>query len=137
MAAGTPYSSKNAKIRINNGTHYAMAWEASPETNPDDTTDFEAGGYATQVMCIHKCAFTMEGWFDGGANPFDFSYPLKAGQRLIGVLLYAYNTGGPYWSFPYADVLNVRFNARVDQKLNLTVSCTNWGAFAYPTGNIA
>lgn len=136
MAAGTPLSAKDAVVRIASTVHYAMEWEVDPEKNFDDTTNFEGGGFGTQIGCIRNAKFRISGWWDSGANPFDTPLFLYDGYRLNTVRLYLGGASSTvYWLFPYADVLNIVHGSKVDQKVNLTINCKNYGTFSYPTGN--
>ena len=139
MAAGTAYSAKNAKVRIGTTVYYAQVWEVDPESTYDDTSNFEGAGFENQVACLRKCTFTVDGWWDGGANPFDFATDIKIqdGQTLASVKLYVSDTTGPFWSFPSAHVLAVKMVANVAQKLTLNMRCKAAGTFTYPTGNVA
>ena len=49
MAAGTPLSAKNCKVRINNTVLYNSKWTATPESAMLDTSNMEGAGFEDQI----------------------------------------------------------------------------------------
>jgi hypothetical protein len=137
MAAGTPYSAKNAKVRVNGQVLYAAEWEVTPETNWLDTSNFEGAGFETQVAGLRKCEVTIRGWWDGGRNMHDTPLSIQDGTELANVRCHIADTTSPYWSFPLLDVVGVPVTAQVAEKVMYEFRGKAQGSFTYPTGNVA
>ncbi len=137
MAAGTPLSAKNCKVRINENVHYATKWDIKPESALLDTSNFEGAGFETQIYGLRKCEITIEGWYDAGANPYDSPMNLQDGISLTNLKLYISGTSGPYWLVPSASLRTPPMTSDVKEKVMFRLELKANGAFYYPTGNAA
>jgi hypothetical protein len=139
MAAGTPKSAKNAKVRIGavgggqNFVLYAASWKVEPEVNYDDTTSFEDQGFETQAPCVAKATVEISGFFDAGANPYDGPPQIRPGSQISAKLFL--EDGAPAWDFPKLDITTAPMTAEVKGVLKITINGKAWGSFSYPTGN--
>jgi hypothetical protein len=132
---GTPLSAKNCKVRIGGAVLYNSKWTATPETALLDTSNMEGGGYEDQIAGLSKLDVHIEGWWDGGANPYDAPLMLTDGQVLQQVLLYTNDIGSPYWSMAYAIVKGMPMTADVKDLVKYTLDIKAKGQFVYPTGD--
>lgn len=136
MAAGTPLSAKNAKVRVNGQTLYAAEWEVEPESTWQDTSNFEGAGFEEQVACLRKAMVTISGWWDSGKNMHDAPLSIQDGQLLTNVKCYVSGTDGPFWSFAKFSVVGVPVTAKVGDKIMYRLRGKAQGEFIYPTGNV-
>lgn len=137
MAAGTPISGKSAKVRVNNTAHYAEEWDVEPEADLLDANSFEGGGYKDYIAGLFGAGFTVRGWYDAGANPFDAPMNIQIGTVLTNVKIYVNDTTGPFWNFPKAIVATTPHKANVKGRVELSFTAKGKGTFSYPTGNAA
>jgi hypothetical protein len=135
MAAGTPLSAKNCKVRINNTVLYNSSWTATPETAMLDTSNMEGGGFEDQIGGLRKLEVHIEGWWDAGANPYDPPLNLTDGQ-VVSFILYTNDVNSPNWSGT-ALVKGMPMKAEVKDLIKYTVDMKAKGYFHTPTGNAA
>lgn len=135
MAAGTPLSAKNCKVRINNAVLYNAKWTATPESAYLDTSNMEGGGFEDQIAGLRKLDVHLEGWWDAGANPYDSPLNLLDGQ-VVSFVLYTSDTGSPAWSGT-ALVKGMPMTADVKDAIRYTIDMKAKGSFNTPTGNAA
>lgn len=142
--AFTPFSAKNARVRIGGAVFTAKAWLVTPKTDKIDTTNFEGGGFGDAIGGIVEAEISIDDsdW-DGQANPYDNPPNLRPGQ-VVPVQLYvnapgaAPAVGGPSWSFAQALVLEVPSQARVRESVKLpSIKLYGKGTFSYPGGAAA
>ena len=135
MAAGTPLSAKNAKVRVNGSTLYAVKWDVDPTSDMLDISNFEGGGYRNFIEGLKQATVTVEGWWDGGANPFDVPLSIKNGSILTNFRCYVSDTTGPYWDFPSAIVEGTPMSADVGMEIKWRFTVRAKGTYTFPTGN--
>lgn len=134
--AFTPYSAKNAKIRVGAVVLTAKKWTVTPATDALETTNFEGTGFYECVGGITKATVTIELDDDGQANLWDAaSNTLRPGGRAATVKLYQNDTTGPFWSFPTLFIEQTPQNADVKQQMQNTIQGVGSGSFLYPTGS--
>jgi hypothetical protein len=135
MAAGTPLSAKNCKVRINNSVLFNSKWTATPESAMLDTSNMEGAGFEDQIAGLRKLDIHIEGWWDAGANPYDSPLNLVDGQQ-VSFILYTNDVGSPAWSGT-ALVKGMPMTADVKDLIKYTVDMKAKGSFNTPTGDAA
>ena len=131
--AGVPLSAQAAVVRINANTLYAARWRVHPETHWADTSNFDGGGFETQVACLRKLTAEIEGWWDSNTDMFSAPLNINDGNTLTNVKLYVSGTSSAFWSIPVASVISVPMTADVHDILKygpLVIKAS--GAFVYP-----
>lgn len=137
MAAFTPLSAKNAKVRItvNSTTSFvftAKRWTVSPRVDPLDITNFEGEGFADWLGGIKECEFTIEADYDSLNDPFQDPPDLVAGSIIGPVLLYTDDIPSDHWNFPNVLVVETPMTAAVRELIGITITCKAKGAFMEP-----
>lgn len=139
--AFTPFSAKNAKVRIGAGaaTVTAKAWNVEPDADELDVSNFEGAGYSDVIAGLINARITIELDLDGqaGANIWDTPPTLRPGTTLSTVRLYVNDTTGPSWLFSSALVLASPNNMNVKEAAKATIRLRAKGSFSYPTGTMA
>jgi hypothetical protein len=135
MAAGTPLSAKNCKVRINSAVLYNAKWTATPETAYLDTSNMEGAGYEDQIGGLSKLDVHIEGWWDAGANPYDGPLDLQDGE-VVDFVLYTNDLGSPNWSGT-ALVKGMPMTSDVKDAIKYTLDMKAKGEFLYPEGDAA
>jgi hypothetical protein len=133
MAAGTPLSAKNCKVRINNSVLYNSKWTATPETAMLDTSNMEGAGFEDEIGGLRKLDVRVEGWWDAGANPYDSPLNLQDGQ-VVTFVLYTNDIGSPCWTGT-ALVKGMPMTADVKDLIKYTLDMKAKGQFYTPTGD--
>jgi hypothetical protein len=133
MAAGTPLSAKNCKVRINNTILYNSKWTATPETAMLDTSNMEGMGFEDEIGGLRKLDVHVEGWWDAGANPYDAPLNLQDGQ-VVNFVLFTNDLGSPSWSGS-ALVKGMPMTADVKDLIKYTLDMKAKGQFNTPTGS--
>jgi hypothetical protein len=134
MAAGTPLSAKNAKVRINGAVLFNTKWTATPESAMLDTSNMEGGGYEDQIAGLSKLDIHIEGWWDAGANPYDEPLNLQNGET-VEFVLYTSDIGSPFWAGT-ALVKGMPMTADVKDLVKYTIDMKAKGAFDVPEGDV-
>lgn len=135
--AFTPFSAKNAKIRIGSSTFTAKVWEVTPKTNPADTTNFEGGGFGDAIGTILEADISIQDAdFDADANPYDNPPNLRPVQVVEDLKLYLNDTTSPFWQFLRALVLETPNIARVREAMKLSCKLYGKGSFSFPSGSV-
>jgi hypothetical protein len=132
MAAGTPLSAKNCKVRINSTVLYNSKWTATPETAMLDTSNMEGMGFEDEIGGLRKLDVHVEGWWDAGANPYDTPLNLQDGQ-VVNFVLYTNDIGSPSWSGS-ALVKGMPMTADVKDLIKYTLDMKAKGQFFTPAG---
>jgi len=142
--AFTPFSAKNARVRIGGAVFTAKAWVVTPKTDKIDTTNAEGNGFGDAIGGIIEAEISIDDsdW-DGQANPYDNPPNLQPTQ-VVALRLYLNATAaapavnGPFWNFAQALVLEVPTSARVREAVKLpSIKLYGKGQFTYPTGAAA
>lgn len=137
MAAGTPLSGKNAKVRVGStNVLYAVEWRVRPMADKLDFSNFEGGGFRDFIAGLVQITLSLSGWTDVGANIYEGNLDLVAGGTLSNVLLYWSGTTGPNWSLPSAFIESMEETARVEDLVRYSGEISGKGTFSYPTGNL-
>jgi hypothetical protein len=118
-----------ASSRVN-----VTGWEVSPEAAEHRTDDTASNGYATRILGIRNCTFSMTCNFDAANNYLESPESLGIGQTVNQVKLYLNGTAGTFWSFPTARVISTPMSSRVGDVTTVTINCANDGTFTAPTG---
>jgi hypothetical protein len=135
MAAGTPLSAKDCKVRINSSVLFNSKWTATPESAYLDTSNMEGGGFEDQIPGLRKLDVHIEGWWDAGANPYDSPLNLQDGQ-IVDFVLFTADIGSPAWSGS-ALVKGMPMTADVKDLIKYTIDMKAKGEFDTPTGDAA
>jgi len=135
--AFTPFSAKNAKVRLNGNTFTAKSWTVEATADEIDVSNFEGNGFSDAIGGLKNATITVEYDFDGQSNPFDAPITLAPGQTGTNVRLYLNGTTGPYWSFPSVLVTATPNSANVKEALKGTIRMRNKGTYTAPTGAAA
>jgi hypothetical protein len=135
MAAGTPLSAKNCKVRINGAVLYNSKWQATPETALLDTSNMEGAGLEDCIAGLRKLDIHIEGWWDAGANPYDAPLSLQDGQ-IVSFVLYTNDIGSPNWSGTGL-VKGMPMTADVKDLIKFTLELKAKGSFNTPSGDAA
>jgi hypothetical protein len=122
-----------------NGTNYDGNEGWSIDCSPAELrTDNTAGGGASdRITGTKDLQGTMEMSWDSSRNPFDAPLTLAAGTVLTNLKLYLNGPTSPFYSLPKAIVLKDTTSAKVNEKVAITISFGNKGAFTRPTGNFS
>lgn len=136
MAAFTPRSAKNAKVRINAMVFVAKKWTVTPKVDKIDTTNFESGGYAASTPGITSCEFTIEADYDAANNPYDLPMNVQPAESASDnlILLYLNDTSGPYWQISLANFWEAPMSADVKGALGISLKGEGSGVYLYPSG---
>jgi hypothetical protein len=134
MAAGTPLSAKNCKVRINNSVLFNSKWTATPETAMLDTSNMEGAGFEDQIGGLRKLDVHIEGWWDAGANPYDSPLNLVDGE-VVSFQLFTNDIGSPCWQ-GNALVKGMPMTADVKDLVKYTVDMKAKGVFSTPSGSL-
>lgn len=137
MPAGTPYSAKNAKARVNGNVLFNVNWTVTPESDLLDTSNKEGGGKKDYIAGLSGVKVHVEGWFDVGANMYDSPLSIFDGAELNNVFLYlGADTSGPGWFFPKIIVGPAPMMADVHDLIKYTFDANGKGTWSYPSGNL-
>jgi hypothetical protein len=138
MAAGTPLAAYNARVRLaTNVVCYATKWSVRPLVEEHDTSNFEGNQFANRIAGLKDIEYTVEGWWDSGANNFDAPLSIQVGVTLSNVFLYVSGTTGPAWSIPSSLITDTPHNADVHGLITFSFTAKGKGAYVYPTGNVS
>lgn len=133
--AFTPFSARNASIRINNVVFVAKHWEVKPKTAPADVTNFEGGGYGDAIGTILEADVDIDDAdMDATAMPYNNPPNLIPTTFLENVFLYMAGVASPFWNFPSMLVTDVPNRARVREAMKFSVRLYGKGQFAFPSG---
>lgn len=126
---------KSAVLEVNSVAYDGKGWSVSPDAADLRTDNTGDQGFANRIAGVRNCSFTINFDWDASANLMDDPPALKIGSVLTGVKLHLdFDAGGPFWSFPKAQVLTTPMTAAVGTVESFTVNCANKGPFAAPVG---
>jgi len=132
MAAFTPLSAKNAKVRIGSYVLTAKVWRVDPKGDAYDITNFEGGGYADWGSGILEAEFTVEGDWDSANDPYTNPPNLNVGTVISTVNLYTNGTSSASWNFPTALIIATPQNAEVRGYISFAFTAKAKGSFTSP-----
>lgn len=148
--AFTPFSAKNAMIRISaagvapTANDYVLtgtSWNVRPVSNKNDTTNFEGGGYGDAIGSILEADISISDINqDALVNPYDSPVSATAMNlvpgNVVSLHLYLWKTGGPFWEFLNALVVETPETAQVRANMKYAVTLYGKGLFSFPTGTV-
>ena len=132
--AFTPYSAKNAKVRINGTVLTSKKWTVEADGGDNDTSNFEGAGFTDTIGGLKGAVVTIEFDHDSSANMYAAPLSCTPGTTISSNLLYLNDTTSPFWSFPSALVLPGTMSADVSKNMAGTLKFKNKGTFSYPSG---
>lgn len=131
--AFTPFSAKNAMVRINGVTLAVKSWNVDAKADEIDTTNTEGGGFYEGITGIESAEVTLELDVDSLVNPYDNPPNLGPGQ-VTEVKLYWNGLLGPFWYFPKLLIFGAPNKANVKEAVGLSIRGKGNGIFGYPSG---
>ena len=125
------YSARNAAVRFGAITVTAKRWQVTSRAEKLDTSNFEGGGYTENIAGLRSIDVTIE-FNDSAIYAYFATGLITAGALFANVKLYLNSTSGPFWDLPYLFIESVQQSADVHQAMELTLTGSNHGPFAYP-----
>ncbi len=135
--AFTPFSAKNAKVRVNSTVVTSKKWTVEIDGGDNDITNFEGGGFSDTIGGILSATITVSFDYDSSLNMFaSGGLNLVPGQKGTNLILYLNDTTNATacWTFPSFLVCPHTTDADVKANMAGTYKFKNKGSFTAPTG---
>jgi hypothetical protein len=134
MGAGTGFSARNARIRVNDDVVFAgYSWKAKMRSPKVDVTSFEDGGFMTVIGTILSAEVSAKGFWSAALNPMVAPSLIVPGTTLANVRFYLDLVGNQLaWFFPAFYVEDVDCDAEVRDGMKFDWNGCGDGIFYRP-----